>query len=635
MHCRKCGTKWTRDENITIHLCPLCVKTLEPFREDWLSQCLDDIISQAKEGEREGQSALAACYATGNNVGKDLRKAIKWYLAAAKQGDVTSYAALGRCYQLGLGVEADIEKAIHFYQKAANEDHEEASYNLAVCYEYGLGVPKSMMNAIVLYEKSAVKNYPPAIQALGLCYEFGTGVPEDFEKALEFYQQGDLLDHGDSTCALARLKEQGKILESSPSEAFAHYQDAMEKGSAMAAFHVGRCYEEGIGTQKDWVKAKEAYEVSAYGGYANGEFALGVLAAKSKPVHKDVILKHYQRASFMGCSSAQLNLGMLYLKGAIVTKNVETAVYWIEKSAIHGNPEGELLTAKHYAYGIGVTANEKLALEWLKRSANQHYPRGEYALGKYYLEGIEKSKVLVTYGQLQQAVKFLERAAKHLCEAQYDLGKIYYNHPLVKNDMETAIYWLEQAASNGHLKALNTLGIIYENGTDIPVDIPRAISCYEIAAMRGELSAQYNLALLLYHQENYDDSIYWLKKAAQQDHTLSQHFLSILYLHGRGIKKNYRLSSHWMRRAADKNHPSSEYNMGIFYKRGLGVPQDDDIALHWIRRSAKHGLPKGISYLNDFQQQRESFPHNLGESLLSLADEEDLETDTSRHVESP
>ena len=59
---------------------------------------------------------------------------------------------------------------------------------------------------------------------------------------------------------------------------------------------------------------------------------------------------------------------------------------------------------------------------------------------------------------------FSEAARSGLPEAQYELGVCYRDGEGTEQDIKTAMYWYEKAASHGYLRAYQNMGIIYQNG---------------------------------------------------------------------------------------------------------------------------------------------------------------------------
>ncbi|MDY3137036.1 MAG: tetratricopeptide repeat protein, partial [Sodaliphilus sp.] len=60
----------------------------------------------------------------------------------AEKGDSVAQTMLGVEYMKGDQVEKDLDKAIEWWKKAAEKGYAEAEYKLGVCYHFGFGIKK-------------------------------------------------------------------------------------------------------------------------------------------------------------------------------------------------------------------------------------------------------------------------------------------------------------------------------------------------------------------------------------------------------------------------------------------------------------------------------------------------------------
>lgn len=84
----------------------------------------------------------------------------------AEKGDSVAQTMLGVEYMKGDQVEKDLDKAIEWWKKAAEKDYAEAEYKLGVCYHFGFGIKKSHKLARYWYEKAANQQHKSAKVAL-------------------------------------------------------------------------------------------------------------------------------------------------------------------------------------------------------------------------------------------------------------------------------------------------------------------------------------------------------------------------------------------------------------------------------------------------------------------------------------
>jgi uncharacterized protein len=165
-------------------------------------------------------------------------------------------------------------------------------------------------------------------------------------------------------------------------------------------------------------------------------------------------------------------------------------------------------------------------------------------------------------GNIAQAASLYQQAAERgLATAQCNLGYLYFRgHPGLEQDLDKAMFWFYQSASQGYAHALFRLGVCYEHQymalsqhhDDIPAlesnlptcilsfpentnggvagagtipNILKAIRCYELATERGHVSASVALAYFLligcegFIQINFQKAFDLMASAAQLGNT--------------------------------------------------------------------------------------------------------------------
>ncbi len=126
-------------------------------------------------------------------------------------------------------------------------------------------------------------------------------------------------------------------------------------------------------------------------------------------------------------------------------------------------------------------------------------------------------------GELINSLSFEE--VKKLAEmgradAQFRLGKMYYNGDGVRQDKSETVKWIRKAAEQGHAEAQYWLGGMYENGYGVKQDYAEALKWYRKAAEQGNADAQYGLGVM-YHSgsgvaKDLHEARKWYQKAAEQ-----------------------------------------------------------------------------------------------------------------------
>jgi len=133
--------------------------------------------------------------------------------------------------------------------------------------------------------------------------------------------------------------------------------------------------------------------------------------------------------------------------------------------------------------------NDKLkpSVQSIQQKANQGEADAQFALGRLYYQGAGFPQ------DTKQAIYWLTKAAKqgHVF-AQYKLGDLYmradgekFSHP-----HKQAVFWYTKAAEQGFVLAQYELGRIYKNGNEGPPDYRQALFWFTTAAENGQPDAK-------------------------------------------------------------------------------------------------------------------------------------------------
>lgn len=150
---------------------------------------LERLKEDARRGNPEAQSELAARYAEGNGVRKNSTRARELFALAAKQGNPKGINGLGVLYNTGRGVKKDLRRAFVLFQKAADLGYRSAMTNLGDCYGWGVGVHRDEETAVQYYRKGAELGCDGAQLALGRCLLWGRGVERNKTEAAKWIRK--------------------------------------------------------------------------------------------------------------------------------------------------------------------------------------------------------------------------------------------------------------------------------------------------------------------------------------------------------------------------------------------------------------------------------------------------------------
>ena len=156
--------------------------------------------------------------------------------------------------------------------------------------------------------------------------------------------------------------------------------------------------------------------------------------------------------------------------------------------------------------------------------------------------------------------------------AQYLMGKLWRDGPLLIPDSVEARYWFEQAAEQEHIVAQYSLAKLYLSD-DVEVrDIRLGMNWLYTAAVNGSHYAMYRLAKELFK--------------------------------GDLIKRNSDAAVEWFTRSAERGNPYAQYMLGKLYLTGTEAPYDEEKAAYWLTRSAEQGNQYAQCLLNHLEENR-------------------------------
>lgn len=400
----------------------------------------------------------------------DFQRALELMQMEAQNGNMLATFGLGRIHADGLGVEIDNEQAQECYKQALDgflfienkKSWKYIEYRIGKMYAQGLGTNQNYELAADWLNKSVAEKYKFAEYSLGSLYYYGHGVEQCYEKAFELYLRSAKQDFPYANFEVAKMFCSGIGTEQSEKKSIYHFEKAyigfvdLEKQSHddKIQYRLGCMLQNGIGTEKDIVKAKEYFEKSAKLGNIFACYSLAkLILVEDSPTEEDVkkALEYLKVASDSENEFAQYFLAKLYYKGEYLEKSISKALKLFSMAAEQGN-------------------------EW-----------AAYALGEIYLT--EES-----YMDIQKAVIWLKESAEKKNQfAQYQLGKLYLQGDKIPKDNEKAIHYISASAEQGNQFAQYIIGKLYLMGKVIPKNKEMAIKWFTLSAEQGNEYAQYFL----------------------------------------------------------------------------------------------------------------------------------------------
>ena len=217
-----------------------------------------------------------------------------------------------------------------------------------------------------------------------------------------------------------------------------------------------------------------------------------------------------ETAAKQGHVEAQFILGMIYYRGAYsndwsleidIHKDYNKAANWLKRAAEKGHEEAQFYTGELYDKGYGVPQSSKAAFRFFYRSAKQDHAEAQW-------------RVAISYGD----------------------KKYYDDEDMTDKERKSAkIYWLKEAAKQGHVEAQFKLGEFYLLSEQSK---KKSMKWLKKAAKQGHMEAQFILGVILFTDNKFEISYHWFEKAAKQGHVDAKKMAGLCAESFKNMEKN-------------------------------------------------------------------------------------------------
>jgi len=344
-------------------------------------------------------------------------------LEAAAHGDVLALRAAGLQYLKGSGVAQDIPKGLGLLSDAAARNDRDAQVMLAKIYsdgQTGVSAPKPVEGhrwVLALAESGDVWHMTVA------CGDFitGRGTKVDFAAAEKW-------------CAAA-----------------------MDKDDATSANNLGVIYSGRYAEVKtDLPKARQCFEKSValdpFGDARNNLISLLGGQLGGEPDY-DAVAKLYQAGAVKHNATDEDNLGMLYINGKGVPKDVAKGVEWFNQAIKDGSTKALFDLGVMYVYGSKIPKDLALGMKLCRQAAVQGSPQALFHMGIRTMNGVDG----VQQDQIE-GERLLHLAADNGDrDAPQVLGQIYLNGYGVDKDPAAARKWFQMGLDRGDTECADEL----------------------------------------------------------------------------------------------------------------------------------------------------------------------------------
>ncbi|XP_003920590.1 death ligand signal enhancer isoform X2 [Saimiri boliviensis] len=157
----------------------------------------------------------------------------------------------------------DYKAAFSYFQKAAARGYSKAQYNAGLCHEHGRGTPRDIRKAVLYYQLAASQGHSLAQYRYARCLlrdPAPSWAPER-QRALSMLKQAADSGLREAQAFLGVLFTKEPYLDEQ--RAVKYLWLAANNGDSQSRYHLGICYERGLGVQRNLGEALRCYQQSA------------------------------------------------------------------------------------------------------------------------------------------------------------------------------------------------------------------------------------------------------------------------------------------------------------------------------------------------------------------------------------
>lgn len=348
-----------------------------------------------------------------NVQSSDKSVVIDWYLPAAQEGDTEAQYNLGFMYETGWGVPENSAEAVRWYREASEMQHDVAQLRLAMMMIVGEGVAASMRNGLELLHQSAENGNRIAEILVQDMFDVGDVSEKDARRIVSGIRR--IFDDGEME-TIKTLRRSLEALRRGSSELPIESIAEPEKTTPITTKPID-VVKAVTQKNKDLKKPKPVIKEPVR------KADQKLIEHDEQKIAKGNLFKWYAEEAAKGEADAQYHLGVLYITGDQVEKDIEEGLHWMKLAAEQGH-ELAIIYTKLWEDDFDQNSfGSTIAVAWLKKSAREWN---------------------------QQAV--------------FTLGTLYETGRGVEKNFKQATQWYKFAAVNGHANAKRRLALIRKGG---------------------------------------------------------------------------------------------------------------------------------------------------------------------------
>jgi len=572
-----------------------------------------------------GAMVNLACLLEGDRgIDTNYEEMLYWYRRAAENGHSLGQSNYGRCLYYGIGTEKKWPEAVRWLAAAVetNDTNDGALYLLGICYYFGDGVNQDRKKAVELYRQAAALEHAGAACELGLCYIDGDGVERNVdegirwletavsfgssvaEEKLEMVRDARIMSdvepvHVENWLATANVQStqpaEAKLrsllresLDRPIREVISTLKLLADRKHEFAVIVLAKCFERGIGVNKNLDKAAELYRSALDFG---SEIVEPHLVNCYRLCFADQIFPQNTLGFLREAADRRNVMAMLALAGYYRTNNPEgrnlvEALFWYRKAAELGDRDAQYELARFLTMKNFNKRERERVIHWWESNVDADLDAtsvDDFDDERHRTERVE-------------ALKWLHKSAEEACpDALRFLSALRNRGIMLEQDPAEAIKLLERGVELDDADSQGLLGVALIEGESVAKDPKRGIEILERGAKQFDPFSMWNLALEMIEGKN-----------IKQDRPLAKNLLERSAEAGFPQEKFWStdgFASRFTRLAAlfeelsKRGQKEARYWYGICCERGIGIKKDRDRSVVLYLQAAQQGYePARIAF---------------------------------------
>ncbi len=177
-------------------------------------------------------------------------------------------------------------------------------------------------------------------------------------------------------------------------------------------------------------------------------------------------------------------------------------------------------------------------------------------------------------------------------EAQLQVGKMYFQGKLGREQRVEGVRWLQVASEHGSTEASAWLGACYLLGRGVEKNEDKARSLLEAAAGKGDAVGLRFMGVWFERKQDYGKAAAYYTQAIQHGDSNALVRMAHLQAHGLGLSKDKKKAQALLVQAAGQGGEWAQLRLGRAYELGdskAGVARDPGLAIKFYSQAALQG----------------------------------------------